>query len=217
MSYITSAKDRCVLRHGLYKYYSKKGWISWGDFLGTGRIQDNQRQFLSFNEAKKIVHKENINSVKEWKLYCKNKPYNIPAKPWKIYKNEWINMSDWLNGFSCGSNGEYLVEEYLKKLKVSFKKQYSFDGCLSEKNHKLFFDFYLNELNICIEYDGKQHFEPVEFFGGKKIFNDIKNRDQLKNKFCKDNGIFLLRIPYNKNNDEIEEIIINVINNGKSF
>jgi very-short-patch-repair endonuclease len=126
-------------------------------------------------------------------------------------------MSDWLNGFSCGSNGEYLVEEYLKKLKVSFKKQYSFDGCLSEKNHKLFFDFYLNELNICIEYDGKQHFEPVEFFGGKKIFNEIKNRDQLKNKFCEDNGIFLLRIPYNKNNDEIEKIIINVINNGKSF
>ena len=54
------------------------------------------------------------------------------------------------------------------------------------------FDFYLSEHNICIEYDGIQHFEAIECFGGKKSFKEQKIKDKIKNKFCVDNDIKLL-------------------------
>jgi hypothetical protein len=58
------------------------------------------------------------------------------------------------------------------------------------------FDFYLPKYNICIEYDGEQHFEPLEFFGGIKAFDELKKRDEIKTKFCRDNNIKLIRISY---------------------
>jgi len=58
------------------------------------------------------------------------------------------------------------------------------------------FDFYLPERNACIEYDGKQHYEPVDYFGGEKAFRLSLIRDGIKTAYCKEKGIPLLRIPY---------------------
>jgi very-short-patch-repair endonuclease len=63
---------------------------------------------------------------------------------------------------------------------------------------KLKFDFYLPNYNLCIEYDGRQHFEPIDFFGGEKNFEIIKKRDKIKNEYCLNNNIHLIRIPYNE-------------------
>ena len=52
------------------------------------------------------------------------------------------------------------------------------------------------ELIVCIEYDGIQHFEPIERFGGKEEFSRTKIRDNIKTQYCKDNNIKLIRIPY---------------------
>ena len=52
---------------------------------------------------------------------------------------------------------------------------------------------------MCIEYDGKQHFSQYDFFGGEEGFETIKKHDNIKNEFCKNNNIKLLRIPYNSN------------------
>ena len=49
---------------------------------------------------------------------------------------------------------------------------------------------------ILIEFDGEQHFEPVEYFGGEEKFLIQKERDKRKNKYCEENNIPLLRIPY---------------------
>lgn len=64
------------------------------------------------------------------------------------------------------------------------------------------FDFYLPEYNICIEYDGEQHNRSVKHFGGDKAFYTRIKHDNIKNEYCKNNGISLLRIPYFKNIEE---------------
>ena len=60
---------------------------------------------------------------------------------------------------------------------------------------------------MCIECDGEQHFKPIKFFGGEPSYKTRMICDDIKTKFCDDNEIFLLRIPYTKFNN-IEEIVI---------
>lgn len=73
-------------------------------------------------------------------------------------------------------------------------------------NSRLRFDFWLPDINTIIEFDGKHHFKPIEYFGGEYSFKKVKINDQLKNNYCKENNITLLRISY-KDLKRIEEII----------
>ncbi len=77
--------------------YDGKGWKSWGDWTGTGRIADQEREYRSFQDAKTFVHKLRLKKRDEWVAYCKSreKPGDIPASPAKTYKNEWIGWGDW--------------------------------------------------------------------------------------------------------------------------
>ena len=68
------------------------------------------------------------------------------------------------------------------------------------------FDFYLPKYNLCIEFDGKQHFKPNNFFGGISGFLETVRKDTIKNYFCEDNKIDLLRISYKEFN-KIEDIL----------
>lgn len=49
---------------------------------------------------------------------------------------------------------------------------------------------------MCIEYDGEQHFKSIKWFGGDEALKNVKIRDNIKNKFCQDNNIKLIRISY---------------------
>ena len=71
-------------------------WINWGDWLGTGFIANQKRQFLSFAEAREFVHKLRLNNVSEWQKYSKSekRPANIPTEPRGHYKKEWTNWGD---------------------------------------------------------------------------------------------------------------------------
>jgi very-short-patch-repair endonuclease len=62
------------------------------------------------------------------------------------------------------------------------------------------FDFYLPKYRIAIEFDGKQHFEPLEFFGGIQSFEKLKLNDKIKSDYCEDNYINLIRIKYDQIN-----------------
>ena len=110
------------------------------------------------------------------------------------------------------SKGELMVERLLKSKGVSFKQQYSFEDCVYKT--KLKFDFAIfdknNNLKGLIEYDGEQHFKPKERFGGKEEFIKTKERDHVKNEYCRNKNIKLLRIPYWKK-DSMEEIIYNFL------
>jgi Zn finger protein HypA/HybF involved in hydrogenase expression len=95
------------------------------------------------------------------------------------------------------SIGEDKINKFLIKEKIGYIKQKTFEGCKDKKLLK--FDFYLPKYNICIEFDGKQHYEPIEFFGGKEGFIEIQKRDIIKNEYCKNNNIELIRILYYEN------------------
>lgn len=91
-------------------------------------------------------------------------------------------------------HGEIKIEKYLKNNNIKYITQYKFDDCKFKR--QLPFDFYLPDFNILIEYDGVQHYKIKEHFGGYEGFIDTKIRDTIKNIYCKDNNIKLIRISY---------------------
>ena len=105
------------------------------------------------------------------------------------------------------SKGEEKISEVLFKYKIINEREKVFKGCVYKGN--LRFDFYLPNQNICIEYDGKQHFEPQDFSGhgnSESEFKETQLRDSIKTQYCKDNNIKLIRIPY-WDFDNIETIL----------
>jgi very-short-patch-repair endonuclease len=103
-----------------------------------------------------------------------------------------------LSGSGCptcaSSKGEIKLEQILNKHKIKYKKEYHLD----DKSKQYKFDFYLQELNILIEYDGIQHFKPVKFFGGIEKLMEQKRRDEFKNELAFLHNYKLIRIPYSK-------------------
>ena len=110
---------------------------------------------------------------------------------------------------SCGcratSAREELIDKYLSELDITYKKQFSFDDCLDKR--KLRFDFAVfdnnEELSCLIEYDGGQHFSPMGYNNGKESYEATLRRDKIKNTYCQNNNIPLLRLPCKLRNDEI--------------
>lgn len=118
-----------------------------------------------------------------------------------------------LQGNGCptcsSSKGELRIRKFLISKKIQFQEQYP----ICKNPHTgatLRTDFYIPSLNMCIEYDGIQHFEKVKCFGGDVGFENTQKRDKLKNEYCKTNNIKMLRIPYFKQ-DCIEEILDSII------
>jgi len=64
------------------------------------------------------------------------------------------------------------------------------------------FDFYLPIHNICIEYDGEQHYRSILKFGGDDSFLKLQKRDKIKTLYCKIRGIKLIRIRFDENIEE---------------
>lgn len=108
-------------------------------------------------------------------------------------------------GTSSISVGEMLVEKVLKDLKIKYQSQYRFDECRNKK--PLPFDFYCPNLNLCIEYNGIQHYQPVDYFGGNKRYVYQKKCDDIKENFCSDNDINLIVLKYDMNIEDIYEKI----------
>jgi very-short-patch-repair endonuclease len=118
---------------------------------------------------------------------------------------EWeVKPANFLQGSRCpyckASKGEEKIAKYLTKFGIKFETQKTFKD-LKDKI-LLRFDFYIPNKNLLIEYDGIQHFEPVDFGGinneeiVKENFKNQQIRDKMKNEYCKENGIKLLRIKY---------------------
>jgi hypothetical protein len=94
----------------------------------------------------------------------------------------------------CNSIGENAIINILTTHNILFKAQHTFPDCKYKK--VLSFDFKIIGKNICIEYDGVQHFTPVKRFGGEEDFKIRKIRDNIKTEYCIKNNIILYRISY---------------------
>ena len=92
------------------------------------------------------------------------------------------------------SKGEREIRNELDRLGIDYIYQHSFKNCFFK--NKLKFDFYIPKLNTCVEYDGEQHFKPIEFYGGISNFIKQKERDLVKERYCSDYNIKLIRISY---------------------
>lgn len=88
--------------------------------------------------------------------------------------------------------GEKKVRDWLIEHNIAHVKQYRFPDCRYKRT--LPFDFYCPTLNTAIEYDGEQHFVPVERFGGIPAFKYRQECDQIKTRYCDTRGIRLIRI-----------------------
>lgn len=88
------------------------------------------------------------------------------------------------------SVGEARIAQYLDSNKISYEREKTFDECRDRR--PLPFDFYLPEFNLCIEFDGAHHYGLSQW----DQFEYVKAHDEIKNQYCKDNSIGLLRIAY---------------------
>jgi hypothetical protein len=102
------------------------------------------------------------------------------------------------------SKGENLVRLILDNREVEYLTQYTFDGLIDKR--KLKCDFYLPNNNLVIEYNGRQHYEEVEVWGGENGLIEVKRRDELKRVFFKLKNIRLLEIHYSEK--DLEKLII---------
>lgn len=92
------------------------------------------------------------------------------------------------------SKGEKQIRLYLEFKKIKFTPQYRFDECKNIR--QLPFDFYLNDYNCCIEYQGEQHYLNKKMFGGDNKLTYIENNDKIKKDYCFINNINFLIISY---------------------
>jgi hypothetical protein len=123
-----------------------------------------------------------------------------------IFKQKVANH---LQGKGCPicreSIGERQISKFLEENNITYIRQKKFDNC--KYKEKLSFDFFIPDLSIAIEYDGIQHFKPIELFGGQIEFEKSKIRDKIKNEYCLNNNIHLIRISYL---DNIKEKLLHI-------
>ena len=176
-------------------------------------LEDAAKNYTSTNEFKKMSPSEFNASIKR----NKTNPgfYN------RITSHFVANVSE-----SAGEKivAKILIDNGLIPAQCIDKKceerQKKFDGCVSIKKKKyckpLQFDFYIPSINTVVEYDGDQHFIPSRKYGDEKFIDTVVN-DTIKNKYCNDNGINLIRIPYNMKGESIAGELLDALNNGESF
>lgn len=167
-------------------------------------IRSRENQLLpiyEFENRAKSIHKSKYTYIQDYNG-CNNKVSIICPIHGKFRQE----ANSHLRGQGCprcdSSKGEIKIEFFLNKFFINYEKEKRFNDCKGQK-YPLPFDFYIPSYNMCIEYDGIQHFYPISAFGGKKSFLRNKCHDKIKNEYCKNKHIILIRIPfYDINNIE---------------
>lgn len=151
------------------------------------------------------------------KDYCNSKKYLLwECECGKIFKTSWgCFLAGKTRCNTCTSKNsklELLVEDYLSKNGLKYIREYKFPDCKSKR--ELSFDFKIEvngELRL-IEVDGILHYKPRHEKEELSRLEGQKERDKIKNEYCKKNNIRLLRIPYWEfKNDNYKNILNNFI------
>lgn len=114
---------------------------------------------------------------------------------------------------SCGcikSQGEFKISKILRENNIPFVMQKTFDDCINPKtNAHFFFDFYVDNRYL-IEYDGVQHYKALGGWGTKEYLQRVQEADRMKDEYCKQKNIPLLRIHYNKYKSlKLKDLLLN--------
>ena len=110
--------------------------------------------------------------------------------------------ADFLRGHGCpycnSPKGELIILKILDNLNINYDYQKTFDN-LKDKDY-LSYDFYIPSQSILIEYQGIQHYQPVDHFGGETKFKNQQKHDQIKLDYAKEHGYNLITVPYTEDN-----------------
>lgn len=149
-------------------------------------------------------------SSNDYKKICKEKEYDLPIEKYintydKI-KHKCNNCGNiylqtpnmHLQGQGCPicneSKGERYIRNYLNSKGILYETQKTFMDLVDKG--RLSYDFYLPDYNILIEYQGKQHYSSIDYFGGEEKLKVQQEHDKLKRDYAKDNGYKLLELHY---------------------
>lgn len=102
LQYVRSSQRPLEIPSKPERTYKDLGWSSYGDWLGTGSVAPEHREFKPFQTARTFVHKLRLKSVADWHRYGRSgeRPADIPSDPRAVYKDQgWAGFQDWL-GFT---------------------------------------------------------------------------------------------------------------------
>lgn len=182
-------------------YGSDGEWTPYPNNLEKGKGCPNcsGNAKISEQEARKNIIKWGHNEY-EYLGGFKNVNSKIKLKHLKCNHKFSTIYYSFKNGTRCPfckeSHGEQLVAEILDNWNIKYIRQKRFKNCRDKR--PLPFDFYLPNFNLCIEYDGEQHFQCSEHWGGDESLKQTQHNDKIKNAYCTEHDINLLRIKYNE-------------------
>lgn len=197
-------------------------WINWSHLQSDrgcyycGKESMIESQKCSYQEVKNAIEKNGKNKLIS-KKYNGYKSYDLKISCEECGDEYTTSFGWFLKGKTkcnnCNSSkGEQRIVEILKANNVDFVREYEI--FTNEWKNALRLDFYIKNKRIAIEYDGIQHFEPIDFNGlgreyAKVAFENQIVRDGIKNRYCIENNINLIRIPHT-DFENIEKIFIKV-------
>jgi len=201
-----------------YTIYKRKGWVSFGDWLGTGKISDWKIEFKEFEIAREFARSLNLKNNKEWRSFSASslRPTDIPSTPDKVFKdNGWISWSDWLGTNNVAkSKIPYLdfFEAKKKVNKLNLKTKSDWEKYCESGNKPIDIPSTPRHVYLNSGWNGWLDWLGVEKFPTRKVaYRDFKSaRDFARNlclssqtdwkDFCK-SGIKPIDIPSNPNRE----------------
>jgi very-short-patch-repair endonuclease len=201
------------------KFHPNNNWyVSIGNLLkNKGCPICNKKQKLTIEDVRikcDEIHKNNGYIIENQK-YVNNCTYINIICP--IHGTWSVQPNNLFNGCGCPkckeSKGEKKIRNFLIENNINYTSQKKFKDCKYIK--ELLFDFYLTDYNICIEYDGKQHFESFRFEKTSKELEKRILKDKIKTDYCIKNDILLYRIRYDENINEKMSFLLKIIKNEK--
>lgn len=187
----------------------------WFEMNAGYHVQQKGRCIQCIKEEQHLSHHEILLRAKNvhnnyYKEYDLSETTNIRSNiKVKCPKHGWFTQnlhSHINNGSGCPtcrmSKGEKKIMRFISM--SEWLHEHSFSDC--QDKGKLRFDFYSPKHNTAIEYQGAQHYKPIENLGGQEHYENVVRRDRIKKQYCKHSGIKLICIHY-KDYNKIEEIL----------
>ena len=183
-----------------YKKYNHNSTIF---HLCNPKIINNIKHYIKINNLScTLLSTKYINAKSKLKFKCKCGQIYYSTLYDLIYNNH-ICCNNCRK--SSHSKLERITSQILTNLNIDFIPQYTYEDC--KYKNVLRYDFYLPQYNTCIECQGIQHFESVDYFGGEQNFKIRQLKDKIKFDYCQKNNINIIYIVYSNTQNEIYDIL----------
>lgn len=178
------------IKHGVFTDAMRCSYWELNEALsswkGTSRKDRLEKNLKYFWESKYFKEKDDVWRYADVLLQKANSGLYD-----KVEKNSYLKpVNKWVS--------EEMVYKITKKLyndcAVIYQHRPSF--LISSFGGQMSYDIFISKLNVAIEYQGEQHFRPIDFFGGIEAYEKLRKRDEEKRILSKQHGIKLIYINY---------------------